>query len=539
MGLNSAALNDLIENLAFGKGGAKISSCLGLYLSPDAAILAESDVGSGRPVVQNLVKIPLPNKDAGKQSTLTSLDFLSDIGKIAAVIKGPLSQRSWGTKNVTVTLSHQTGLLRYFAIPMIGRQFLKTAVPLEAKKYIPISLDTLSYDYQVQELKDGRTDNPKLGVLMAVCQKKAVGHIEDLLEALDLHLTGIEVAPCSVLRMWLALNGDHGKAACLVHVDRGEIRVVLTKDGLPMFTRELFMGAEAALSNLRKLDLPGCLAFAQKQLCLGPLAQARISGSGVDLAAWRQAVSQELGTAAQVEDSNARLGLKEANWGIFSAVGASLKFRTKTAITLDLGRIGRISDEENQTAKLILAVAGALALWFALGGLFNMARHHFQMKEMSFYQRDETALNNKTPAQIAEMIKGMQAQADLLRNVEGSAPKITTLLKEIVDNLPPGTWLTKILIQNPLLGAGQAGDRLEMLLEGYAAAASPDEERDLIFQFKAQLSGADFMGKFFKDIQPSVVVNPVAQSRGDMNPQDYARKRERRTSFMINAKALR
>src|SRR5579885_1222087 len=147
------ALDNLIEKLAFGTTTPQATHCLGLYLSPETIYLSETHEEKGRLVVDHLVRIPLPQPEAGKTATGLSTatlntDFLTETAKLAAVIKPSMAQIKWGTKDVVVTLSHHLGLLRYFSMPAIDPKFWKTAVPLEAKKYIPIPFEMLSHDFQ-------------------------------------------------------------------------------------------------------------------------------------------------------------------------------------------------------------------------------------------------------------------------------------------------------------------------------------------------------------------------------------------------------
>jgi len=538
-------LDELIDQLAFGSA-PKVSSSLGMYLSPEMIYVAEVHLGQGRIQVDRLLRIPVPAPEPAKQPALPTApvtstlntDFLADNPRLAPMIRQALSQVRWGTRNVMVTLSHQLGLLRYFAMPSVERRFWKSAVPLEAKKYIPIPFDILAQDHQVIPLPPDVGGRPRQGVLIGVTQRKNLANISSLLESLDLKPVGLEVAPCSVLRLWESLDKSaKGRPYAQVHFDGGSIRILLVDKGFPVFLRELFLGAQAQVSDLRKVDLPGCVAFTQKLLGVEPLGQARVSGAGVELAKWREAFSSELGLPVGIQDTAGLLGLKAADWGGCAAIGAALRFLQPTTMTLDLGRAG-VGDDERRCARDILLAAGLLALWFAGTGLFRTALYKFKARDLAHYRREpevEAVFKGKGQAEIEEMFKAMEAQAELARGLEGERVKATLILKDITESLPEKVWLTQINLVSPLLKGAQI---TELQLSGHAVAESLGQEQDLAYQFRERLLASPVLGKLFKDIQVSVTASPLPPEAGRaLDPGALSELLEKRTSFTISARA--
>jgi Tfp pilus assembly PilM family ATPase len=181
-------MDEAIDMIAFGATTQKVSSCLGLYLSPETIYIAETHLEKGKVIVDHLVRIPVPAAEAAKSpagpTTATlNTDFLLDNAKLSALIRQSMSQVKWGTKDVMITLSHHLGLLRYFAMPAVDKRFWKSSVPLEAKKYIPIPFELLSHDYQCVPLPAAADGKPRQGALVAVTQKKNLANISALLES--------------------------------------------------------------------------------------------------------------------------------------------------------------------------------------------------------------------------------------------------------------------------------------------------------------------------------------------------------------------
>ncbi|MDE2291136.1 MAG: pilus assembly protein PilM, partial [Elusimicrobia bacterium] len=331
--------------------------------------------------------IPIPSEGKAPGATATmSTDFLSDPAKIAGLVRQSMSQLRWNSKSVRVTLSHHLGLLRYFAMPAVERRFLPSAVPLEAKKYIPIPFDVLAHDYQAVPLPPDAGGKPRLGVLIAVTQKKNIENVKGLLASLGLTLAGIEVAPLSVLRLWQTIEPAKDPAPFVhVHFDGGSVRIMVVERGVPVFFREVFLGADAVLADLRKIDLSGCLSFVSKQLGLAGISRLRVSGSLPNLPELMDALAQEAGLPAQVQDTPKLLSIKSGDWGGYAALGASA-YSLAPVAAIDLAAADRVSDDELRAARNIVLGGAALAALLCGSGLTKSASYSYRARELHRYQ---------------------------------------------------------------------------------------------------------------------------------------------------------
>lgn len=545
------AFEELIDQLAFGAQKRKTGPCLGLYLSPDVVYLAETHLErSGKLAVDHLVRIPVPAADAAKAAAggasgtgTLNTDFLNDNAKLTALIRQSMAQIRWGTKDVFVTLSHHLGLMRYFSMPGIDKRFWRSAVPLEAKKYIPIPFDVLDHDFQVLPMPPDAANKPRQGALVAVIQKKTLGSVRALLQALGLNLVGMELAPCSVLRLWETLEKPvAGRTHCQVHFDGGNIRILIADKGLPVFFREVFLAQQPSLGDIRKIDLGGCLAFGQKQLALGPLAQLRVSGMVAGLPQWGEALSQESGVRAALQDTPALLGIKGGDWGGYAAIGGSLRYLTSSPITLDLAAVGRITDDERRTARDLLALSCAVTALFVGLGLAQQVAAGMKMGELRRYRRDpdvEAVFKEKSPDDVQSMLAAMQKQLRTAPNL-AARPKEIAVLKDIVDALPDKVWLERFAISTPLGDNPDTGRSLaQMNLVGHASGPTVADEQALAFKYKEALEKSPVLTKLFSDIQMSLQVQPSDDSQGALDPASLENKLSNRTTFTITGTSRR
>lgn len=535
-------VEQLIDQLAFGKSKPASGPCLGLYLSPEMLYIAETRPGKGGAItVDHLVRVPIPpdGKAAAAGTMTMSTDFLADPVKIGGLIRQSMSQIRWNSKNVVVTLSHHLGLLRYFPMPPMERRFLVTSVPIEAKKYIPIPFDALAHDFQAEAMPPDAAGKPRLGVLIAVTQNKNLANIQGLLTSLGLNLIGLEVAPCSVLRLWQAVEPAKGPEPFVqAHFDGGNVRIMICDRGLPVFFREVFMGATASLSDQRKVDMTGCLSFAQKQLGMTGISKIKLSGTPATLGPWKDAFATETGVPVEIQDTAKLLSIKGGDWGGYAAIGASTRASVNSAVTIDLATTDRVGEDERQVARDIIIAGFALAAFIAGVGLYQITTYSQRARVLNDYKIEpdvQAALSGLRPADIDLKLVEMKDQLEKLRAVTGTKRlMISTVLRDVVALMPDNMWLTKVTVLNPL-----ANDKatLELSLSGRVRGATGAEEQDVAIGFKETLLRDPSIGPLF-DVQLSLqgkAAAPETAGQG-LDPEALARKQESRTEFVIEMK---
>lgn len=532
-------LDALVEQLAFGTEPGKGLACLGLYIAPDVVYLSETHVAAGKLVVDHMVRIPIPQDGKAPGATATmNTDFLADPAKIGGLIRQSMSQLRWNSKNVRVTLSHHLGLLRYFAMPAMERRFLRSAVPLEAKKYIPIPFDLLAHDYAAAPLPNEASGKARLGILIAVTQKKNIDNVMGLMKELKLNLIGLEVAPISVLRMWQAADPQKdGSSFAHVHIDGGSVRIAVIDRGVPVFFREVFLGEDAGVANMRKIDLSGCLSFVQKQLGLAGVSRLSVSGNIAGLPALAEAFAAETGLKATIQDTPKLLGVKTGDWGGYASLGASIQPPADAPSPLNLAAIGRVTDEERQTARDILILGAVFAAFFAVMGVVKTVTYSYNAQELHKYEKmlpPDVALSlaGKAPTQIDGQLKDMQAQLNQLRAVVNGGRRLTisAVLKEIIDAMPEKLWIDHLTISNDLVSSEKPFD---VVLDGHVMDKSSLDEQAQAFNFKDALIKNPLLGKSF---EISISVQKMAEENTAAAASDskaLAAMLERRTQFQL------
>ncbi|MBI3297466.1 MAG: hypothetical protein HYZ75_04845 [Elusimicrobia bacterium] len=504
------ALADTIEQLSFGRSMPHMESCLGIHLSPEAIFLSEVKAEKGRPQVMHLLKLPMPGSSAGKQTktaaTLSS-DFLADIDKVAAVISKALSEGSWKSKHAMVSLSSEFGILRFFTMPWMDRRFWKSAVPVEAKKYIPIPFQTLASDFQVFALPPGADKKPRLGALYGVTQRKSLESLRKLVEKLGLILVGTELAPVSVERLWDTLSPETAATSyAQVHFDGGQTRILVSDKGVPVFYREVLLADDATVMDRRKVDLVGCVDFTRKQLGLGEPKNARVSGQVGDIKSWQDAFAQDLGQPVAYQDTDKLLGLRGGQWGGYASIGAALRHLVGGSLSLDLSAIGKISDEDRRAATTILTIGAALTGIMVLVGGTRTAMLHSSEAKLKLLTTEGgvyTVFRGKKAEDIANIITSMRDKINSFGALTAQQTPLTRIFEIIAERIPESAWVNDIKYENPLSLDGRRSLRV-LTLSGAVSDKSRAIEQEVAYRLGDNLRSDPRFLEAFPVIEPSV-----------------------------------
>jgi len=537
----------MVEQLSFGRTMPRLESCLGLHLSPEAVFLAEVKLSGGRPQVVHLVRLPVPGAEAALTASKTrtvgtlNTDLLEDQEKLVGLLKKALSDIAWGSKHVMITFAPQFGLLRYFAMPAIDRRFWKTAVPAEAKKFVPIPFGSLAHDYQVRLLAPGPDRKPRMGALFGVTHAKNAQNIRALMEKVGLTPVGTELAPCSVERLWDCVNPQPSPAPyAQVHFDGGHIRILISDGGLPVFFREVFLPSDATVLDRRKIDLGGCIDFARKQIGLSGQESVRLSGKIGEMGAWRDALAEDLGKQIAYIDVDKELGLRAGQWGGYAAIGSALRPLTPTPITLDLSGINRITDEDRHSAKAILLLGILVGAGFLAAGAYRYLQYSVQNRTLGKMSADAEvykAFQGKTSAEVEQEIDSMRAKVNSFGAIAAPQVPLTYLLEALSDTIPRSAWVTEIAYENPLSGGRKQARKLS--IAGCVSDRSRAIEQDIAYKFAEALRQDERFKMAFPLCDPEVTAPSQDLSESRDAGENLDTRERNATRFTIRCRSLK
>lgn len=541
-----------VARLAFGSAVPKLKSCLGMHFDAEAIHVCEVAWSGTRPKVEHLLRIPVPPElaDPGPRNAGTlNVEFFGKPDRLIELLKGSLNQIQWGSRHAVATFSPHFGLLRYFTMPAIDRRFWKTAIPAEAKKYVPIAFTELAYDYQVLQHDSRPERRGACGVLFGVTHRRNTEGVRAILGGLGIRLLGVELSPCSLERLWDVLEPGTPPVPCArIHFDEGMARILLSEHGVPIFFREVSLGVHAGGTERRKVDLASCLDFARKQLGAQKPVEVRLDGTPEDSVQWQETISRETGLPVRVQKTAQSLGLQTEDWAALASVGGALRCLSPAPMDIDLGGSGGAREEDKLAVYGIFALSGAAFAFLMLVGAGRGVRTVLKSGELSrLTAQGKTieAFQNKTADQIQALLKDMEARASAFNVLSASTGRLAEVLGRVAESVPAALWITKFSYASSLgLGSGPGGPapRRTLSLGGNVMGASAAEEQDVAIGFGQVLQRDERFNKWFSCGGASVQVNAASLPRQDQSPstpQQLGAMQENRTSFTIECVSQR
>ena len=111
------------------------------------------------------------------------------------------------------------------------------------------------------------------------------------------------------------------------------------------------------------------------------------------------------------------------------------------------------------------------------------------------------------------------------------------LIKDVVDAMPEGVWITRLGINDPLVRSAMALPEIRIMGNASAPGGGVTAEQDLAFRYKDNLLKTPIVGKRFTDIQVTVNARAAQEAFSGLGPKELKQALEQRTSFQITARA--
>ncbi|MDP3791822.1 MAG: type IV pilus assembly protein PilM [Candidatus Omnitrophota bacterium] len=199
---------------------------IGLDIGSSAVKIVEIENLEGKSILAHIGLKKLPNPS--KETLVESIKSLIEESKISS-------------KEVSVSVSGPSTIVRFVSMPKMREDELKGAIKFEAEKYIPFAIDDCIIDYQV--LKKDEKEN-KLDMLLVAVKKELVMGKIAIAEAGGLDVRIVDVDTFAIANSFLKNfnNHDTNKTAALLNIGSGLTNVSIVRDGVLHFSRDVAIG---------------------------------------------------------------------------------------------------------------------------------------------------------------------------------------------------------------------------------------------------------------------------------------------------------
>ncbi|MCG2726179.1 MAG: pilus assembly protein PilM [Elusimicrobia bacterium] len=441
-------------------------NALGIYISPKEIAIAQADYqDNGKIQVEHLIKIPVEFEGAEKiqRPLLLNDNFFNEKAHWVDLLKRALEKVDWERKKVVITLSSHFSILRYFVMPFIERRYWSKTIPLESKKYIPVSFDEISYDFVVRTNPAEQT----LNILFGMTNKKTIEFLLNLLKSLGLELSSIESSACSIERLFSFLNPKHDSSA-YIHFSGSVSYMIFSNAGCPVLFRENDTEAASGMSERKRLDIKGAQQFVGRYLSKKTYSNVLLSGDHLEI--WKSIAEAESPIPISQWEPAKLLNVKSNALSSLFSIGSSLKLNPNNMSPIDFSGISTAALLEKNVqsyVKIIAIVLSAIILFFAL---LSQSRLYFisrQIDELYSVMGDASEFRNMTADTVKSNTEKLQQNLKMLQTLVQDKDVLAPKLGLIAGVIPKYLWVNEVYYSNSMTsGAIQSGSKeLKMMGE--------------------------------------------------------------------------
>jgi hypothetical protein len=459
---------------------------IGIYISPKEICVAQTRAGA-KLEAEHLLRLPTGfQAKTGIQRPLSlNGDFFSEKAAWVNVFQTEMRKVGWNSAAATVSLSPQFAILRYFVMPGVDKRFWNKSIPIESRKYIPVSFDEVVYDFNVCPLEGGK----KLGILFGLTQKKSVEFVLNVLRTTQFEVAAVEISPCSMERLFAYLDPQEHQSKAYAHFSGAVSHMLFSSAGLPVLYRETDYetSASSTMTESRRLDVKGAVQFVERYSGGRSYGRLMLSGDGAEV--WKQLAVQEAPMPVEVWDPALAAGFKDNSAPVFFAAGASLRGRVEEKLSLDVSGIGASSRLEKQVLAYTWAITAALSGFLLLLSLFAQVRIMLmssRLADLSSKLSAAAALRSETRDSIVAKIDKMKADAKQLSMLVSKTEFFAPQMQAINDCIPRDLWLTAIHYTSPLATSEMQALAVELRLTGETGLTGETKNR-MVEDFKKTL----------------------------------------------------
>jgi type IV pilus assembly protein PilM len=142
-------------------------------------------------------------------------------------------------KELAMSISSQSVVLRYVNMPLLNDEELAKSMTFELEKYIPFKKEEVNIDFAV--LKKNQDTN-KMSVLIAAAKKDLVESRISILRELGYATAVVDVCSLSVANYFEFVKGPQEGVCAIINLGAAITSVDIIEDGLLALSRDVFIG---------------------------------------------------------------------------------------------------------------------------------------------------------------------------------------------------------------------------------------------------------------------------------------------------------
>lgn len=420
---------------------------------------------------------------------------------------------------VATALPPELIVIRYFQMPRLAPQEYKTAVPFEARKYLPYKLDDVDFAYTISHDK---VASNKMAVTFVAAEKASMANYIRFFENVRLKIGYLEAIPYSLMRfLYYIKDVDVNQTAALVYIGHEGANINLIRNRVLYLTRNMPFVAKAGIAA--QMLSPGADAESAKLDNL--LAEVRLSfdyfhrqfpeekiekmivwSEDKNIQDFSQKAGKELNVPVKVSNPLQMIeGGGDCPVEYAPACGLALRGLYASEKDINLSPGFKKIETERLTRLAVFEICIAIAVLFMFY-ISDAGKVNVLQKELNGikgrFSSGSLQLQDLSSSSLENIKQQAEEKFSTLQQLIKNKVFVSSKLKRISQSLPEGLWLDKIDYSKPRGGISQV-----LTLTGYAYQPKAEDQIKRINQFLENLKKDSEFSSAFTAINLDSVLN--------------------------------
>jgi type IV pilus assembly protein PilM len=220
---------------------------IGIDIGSHAIKLVRFSLNAGAFQLLNLAMLPLPPDTVAD-------GVIVDIPAVQGLLRRLIALEKIADKDVALALSGHSVIVKKVQIVRMSEDELASAMPYEAEQHIPFDVYDVNTDFQILDTPNASAGGSgHMDVLLAAAKKGRVEELSRVAQGVNLNPVVIDVDMLALINGF-ELNypeDTRQHVISLVHLGASMMTVLILKDGLSIFQRDIGLGGNQYTAALQ------------------------------------------------------------------------------------------------------------------------------------------------------------------------------------------------------------------------------------------------------------------------------------------------
>jgi type IV pilus assembly protein PilM len=226
----------------------RVKPLIGIDIGSHAIKLVRFSFTGGAFQLLNLAMLPIPPD--------TVVDgVISDIPAVQSMLRRLITLEKITDNDAALALSGHSVIVKKVQMVRMSEEELGNAMPYEAEQHIPFDVYDVNTDFQILDTPEaGEGRGGQMEVLLAAAKKGRVEELSLVAKGANLNPVVVDVDMLALINAFeLNYPDDIGKhVVSLVHLGASIMTVLVVKDSLSVFQRDITLGGNQFTTGLQK-----------------------------------------------------------------------------------------------------------------------------------------------------------------------------------------------------------------------------------------------------------------------------------------------